>query len=81
VPGYEVNSWTGIGAPRDTPAEIVDRLNREINTVLADPRTVARLADIGASPFAASPAGFGKFVADDADKWAKVIRSAHIRAE
>ena len=81
VPGYEASTWNGVVVPRNTPAEIVDKLNAEINAALADPQFKARLADLGASTFATSPAGFGKFLADETDKWAKVIKSANIRAE
>jgi tripartite-type tricarboxylate transporter receptor subunit TctC len=76
-----VSSWFGIGAPRNTPADIVDRLNKEINAGLADPKIRALLADADATPFVVSPAEFGKFVADETQKWGKVIRAAHIRAE
>jgi tripartite-type tricarboxylate transporter receptor subunit TctC len=81
LPGFEVSSWSGVGAPRNTPAEIIDSLNREINAVLADPKINARLTDMGTTPFMGSPADFGKFIVDDADKWAKVIHSAGIKAE
>jgi tripartite-type tricarboxylate transporter receptor subunit TctC len=81
VPGYEVSAWYGIGAPKNTPAEIVDRLNREINAGLADPMLKARLANLGSSAFAVSPADFGKFIAAEAEKWAKVIKFANIKAE
>jgi tripartite-type tricarboxylate transporter receptor subunit TctC len=81
VPGYEVSSWFGIGAPRNTPTEIVNRLNSEINAGLADPKMKARRADADAIPFVVSPAEFGKFIADETEKWGKVIRAAHIKAE
>jgi tripartite-type tricarboxylate transporter receptor subunit TctC len=81
LPGYESSSWYGIGAPRNTPAGIVDRLNKEINTGLADPAIKARLAELGGAPLAGSPAAFGKLIADETEKWAKVIRSAHIKAD
>jgi tripartite-type tricarboxylate transporter receptor subunit TctC len=81
VPGYEVTTWAGIGAPRGTPPEVIDRLNREINAGLDSPRLKARYADLGATAFAGSPADFGKFMADDTEKWAKVIKFANIRAE
>jgi tripartite-type tricarboxylate transporter receptor subunit TctC len=81
VPGYEVSAWYGIGAPKNTPAAIVDRLNKEINAGLADPGMKARLAALGSSAFAISPAEFGKFIADETAKWAKVIKVAGIKPE
>ncbi len=81
VPGYEASTWQGIVAPRNVPAEIVDRLNREISAGLADPKIRARIAEMGASPLAGSPAEFGQFIAADIAKWAKVIREGNIRAE
>ena len=81
VPGYEFSFWTGVGAPRNTPAEIVDKLNTEINAALADPKLKARLADLGGTPLVGSPADFGKLIVDDTEKWAKVIKSAGIKAE
>jgi len=81
VPGYEASAWYGIGAPRNTPAEIVDTLNREINAGLADPKIKARLVELGGTLAAGSPAAFGKFIADDAEKWAKVIRFAGVKPQ
>jgi tripartite-type tricarboxylate transporter receptor subunit TctC len=81
VTGYEANTWWGIGAPRNTPGEIVDRLNREINAALADPKLKMRLADEGATVLAGSPADFGKLIADETEKWGKVIRAANIKVE
>ena len=81
VPGYEVISWFGIGAPTNKPAEIVDKLNREINAALADPRMKARISDMGATPFVSSPADFGKFIADETEKWANVIKFAGLKAD
>jgi tripartite-type tricarboxylate transporter receptor subunit TctC len=81
LPGYEASQWYGIGAPKSTPAEIVERLNREINTGLADPKLKARLADLGGVPMPMSPAEFGKLVADETEKWGKVIRAANIKPE
>jgi tripartite-type tricarboxylate transporter receptor subunit TctC len=81
VPGYEASAWYGIGAPRNTPAEIVDTLNREINAGLADPKIKARLVELGGTLAAWSPAAFGKFIADDAEKWAKVIRFAGVKPQ
>ena len=81
VPGYEANLWDGIGAPKNTPAEIIDKLNSEINAVLADPKMKARLADLGGAPMPMTPAEFGKYIADDTEKWAKVIKFAGIKLE
>jgi tripartite-type tricarboxylate transporter receptor subunit TctC len=81
VPGYEASLWQGIGAPKSTPPEIIDRLNKEINAALADPRIKARLADLGSTPFAQSPGDFAKLIASDTEKWGKVIRAANIKAE
>jgi tripartite-type tricarboxylate transporter receptor subunit TctC len=74
VPGYEASGWFGVGVPKGTPTEIVDRLNKEINAALAGPKIKARLADMGGTVFAGSPADFGKLIADDTEKWAKVVR-------
>ena len=79
VPGFEASSWYGFGAPKNTPAEIVDKLNKEINAALADPKIKARIADLGATPLVGSPADFGKLIADETEKWGKVIRAANIR--
>jgi tripartite-type tricarboxylate transporter receptor subunit TctC len=81
VPGYEASLWQGIGAPKSTPPEIVDRLNKEINAALADPKIKARLADLGSTPLAQSPDEFAKLIASDTEKWGKVIRAANIKAE
>jgi tripartite-type tricarboxylate transporter receptor subunit TctC len=81
VPGFEATTWFGVGAPMNTPAEIVDKLNKEINAALADPRMKARISDMGAAPFVSSPAEFGKLLADETEKWAKVIRAANIKPE
>ena len=81
VPGYEATAWYGIGAPRATPAEIVDKLNKEINAALADPRMKARIVDLGGDVLALSPADFGKFIAEETEKWGKVIRALNIRAD
>jgi tripartite-type tricarboxylate transporter receptor subunit TctC len=81
VPGYEFSFWTGIGAPRTTPAEIVDKLNKEINTALGDSTFKARLADVGGSGLSGSPADFGKLIAEETEKWGKVIRAANIKPE
>jgi tripartite-type tricarboxylate transporter receptor subunit TctC len=81
VPGYEASSIFGLGAPKNTPAEIVDRLNREINTALVNPEFKAQLANLDGMVLGGSPADFGKLMADETEKWAKVIRAAGIRAE
>jgi tripartite-type tricarboxylate transporter receptor subunit TctC len=81
VPGYEASSWDGIGAPAKTPPEIIAILNREINAALVDPSFKARLADLGAEPFAISSAEFGKFIVEYTEKWRKVIRAAGIKAD
>jgi tripartite-type tricarboxylate transporter receptor subunit TctC len=81
VPGYEASGWFGIGAPKNTPAEIVEKLNKEINAGLADPKMKTQLADLGGTPFAGSPGEFGKLIADETEKWGKVIRAANIKAE
>ena len=80
LPGYEASAWYGIGAPKDTPADIVDKLNREINAALADPKIKARLAELGGGR-AGSPAEFGKLIADETEKWAKVVRAADIKVQ
>jgi tripartite-type tricarboxylate transporter receptor subunit TctC len=80
VPGYEMTTWFGLGAPKDTPAEIVASLNMEINAGLADARLLARLADIDAAPFALSAGAFATFIADETEKWGKVVRAANIKA-
>jgi tripartite-type tricarboxylate transporter receptor subunit TctC len=79
VPGYEVTSWYGVGAPKGTPAEVIDKLNGEINASLADAKVKARLAELGGAVFVLSPADLGKFIAADTEKWAKVLREANIK--
>jgi tripartite-type tricarboxylate transporter receptor subunit TctC len=81
VPGYEAVGWQGLVAPKNTPVEITNRLNSEINAGLADIRMKARLADLGSNPFISSPSDFGKFIAEYTDKWGKVIRAANIKSE
>ena len=81
LPGYEASSWEGLGAPKGTPSEIVGRLNEEINVGFADPTFTARLADFGGVPLAGSPADFGNLLADEINKWAKVIKFANIKIE
>jgi tripartite-type tricarboxylate transporter receptor subunit TctC len=80
-PGYEASNWYGVGAPKNTSAEIIERLNKEINTGLSDPKIKARLTDLGAMVMAGSPSDFGKLIAEETEKWAKVIRSAGIKPE
>ena len=79
--GYEASSLFGLSAPKQTPAAIIDRLNREINAALDDPTLKRRLIDLGGTLLAGSPAEFGKLLADDTEKWGKVIRTANIKAE
>ena len=83
LPGYEASAWYGVGAPRDTPAEIVERLNKELNAAFADPRTKARIAELGGTPLPGSPADFNRFVAKEVEKWSKVVEfsGAKIKAE
>ena len=81
LPGYEVDDWKGIGAPKDTPVETIAKLNEGINVALADPKMKARLADLGARPLPGSSADFGKFIAAETEKWGNVIRAANIKAE
>jgi tripartite-type tricarboxylate transporter receptor subunit TctC len=81
VPGYEASIWFGIGAPKNTPTEILDKLNNEINAAVADPNMKARLADLGGTILAGSPADFGKFIADETEKWGKVIRAVNIKPD
>jgi tripartite-type tricarboxylate transporter receptor subunit TctC len=81
VPGYEANGWYGVGVPRNVPPEIVDRLNREINASLADPKLKTRLADIGYATTGSTPAEFGSMIAREIDKWAKVIKFAGIKPD
>jgi tripartite-type tricarboxylate transporter receptor subunit TctC len=81
VPGYEASTFHGVGAPRNTPPDIVNKLNTEINAVLAEPGMQARLAELGAAVLPGSPADFGKFIAEETEKWAKVIKFAGMKAE
>ena len=81
LPGYEASAWSGVGAPRNTPAKIIDTLNKEINAALADPTMKARLADLGGTVLTGSPADFGKLIADETEKRGKVIRAANIKAD
>jgi tripartite-type tricarboxylate transporter receptor subunit TctC len=81
LPGFEAGVWFGVGAPKNTPAEIIDKLNKEINAGLADPKIKERLAQLGGTGLAGSPDDYGKFIADETEKWAKVIRAANIKPE
>jgi len=81
LPGYEASQWYGLGAPRTTPAEIISKLNSEINAGLADPRLMARLADLGVDPMSMTSADFGKLIANETEKWGKVIWTSNIKAE
>ncbi len=81
LPGYDASVYYGIGAPKNTPPEIVERLNREINAGLADPQLKAKLDELGSMPLPGSPADFGKFIANETAKWAKVVKFANIKAE
>ena len=81
MPGYELSQWFGVGAPKNTPIEIIDKLNKEINAGLADPKIKARLADLGGTVLAGSPADFGKLIADETEKWGKVVKFAGIKPE
>jgi tripartite-type tricarboxylate transporter receptor subunit TctC len=81
LPGFQAGNWFGVAAPKSTPPEIVDKLNKEINLALADPKTKARLADLGAAPLVGSPADYGRFMAAEADRWGKVIRTLGIKVD
>ena len=81
VPGYTVIGWLGIGAPKNTPTEIIQRLNREVGAVLADPNIQSKMADLGSEPFASTPAELAKFIPEDVDKWAKVVKAAGVKME
>jgi tripartite-type tricarboxylate transporter receptor subunit TctC len=81
VRSYEASGWYGVGAPKNTPVEIVDKLNKEINAVLADSKFRARIIDLGGTVLSLSPADFGQLIADETEKWGKVIRAANIKAE
>jgi tripartite-type tricarboxylate transporter receptor subunit TctC len=81
IPGYEMSAWFGVGVPRGTPTEVIDKINNEVNAALADPRMKARFTDLGGIVIGGSPADFGKLIADETEKWAKVVRAANIKAE
>jgi tripartite-type tricarboxylate transporter receptor subunit TctC len=81
VPGYEASLWLGLGAPRNTPTAVIERLNKEVNTGLADSTIRTRITDMGYAAFASSPVEFAQFIATETDKWGKVIRDANIKVE
>ena len=81
LPGYESSQWYGVAAPRNTPPAIVEKLNKEINAAITDSKLEGRLADLGSIVFTGSPADFGKLIADETEKWGKVIRAANINPE
>src|SRR5262249_2780771 len=81
VPGYEASTFHGIGAPRNTPPELIDKLNKEINAGLADPAIKARIAELGSVPMRMTPADFGKLIAEEREKWGKVVTSAGVKAD
>jgi tripartite-type tricarboxylate transporter receptor subunit TctC len=81
LPGYEASGWQGLGAPKNTPVEIIDRLNKEINAALADPKMKAAIADLGGRVLTGSPADFGKLLADETEKWGKVVKFANIKVD
>jgi tripartite-type tricarboxylate transporter receptor subunit TctC len=81
VPGYEATAWFGIGAPKNTPSEIIEKLNSEVSAGLADPKIKERLADLGGAPMPMTPAEFGKLIAEETEKWGKVIRAANIKLD
>jgi tripartite-type tricarboxylate transporter receptor subunit TctC len=81
VPGYEASAWFGLGAPRGTPPEIVDKLNAAMNAGLADPKLKARLADLGGAMLTGTPAAFGKLIAEETEKWAKVVKFSGARPD
>jgi tripartite-type tricarboxylate transporter receptor subunit TctC len=81
VPGYESSAWYGVGAPKGTPAAIIDRLNAEINAILSEPKVKTRVAEMGATLIAGSPADFGRLVADETEKWGKVVKFSGAKAD
>ena len=81
LPGYEASAWWGVGAPKKTPTEIVEKLNKDINAALANPKLQARFADLGGTVLPGSPAEFGKLIAEETEKWGKVIRTANIKVD
>ena len=81
VPGYEANAWYGVSAPKDTPPAVIDKFNRDVNAALADPKVKARLIELGCTVLGGPPAAFGRLIADETEKWGKVIRFAGLKAE
>jgi len=81
VPGFEADTWTGIGAPQNTPADIISKLNNDVNAALANPVIKARFADLGSTAFPTSPADFRTLIADETEKWAKVVKFAGLKAD
>jgi tripartite-type tricarboxylate transporter receptor subunit TctC len=81
VPGYEASAWFGIGVPKGTPPAVIEKLNREVNLALADPKIKAQLADLGGIIMAGTPADFGKVILDETEKWGKVVRAAGVSIE
>ena len=81
LPGFEGSQWYGLAAPKNTSADIIDKLNKQINVAVADPTFRARLADVGGDPMTMTPAEFGKLIAQDTEKWGKVVRAANIKPE
>jgi tripartite-type tricarboxylate transporter receptor subunit TctC len=81
VPGYEAVQWYGIGTPRNTPADVIERLNKEINAALADPKIKTRFAELGGTILPGSPADFGKLITEETEKWGKVVKFAGIKPE
>src|SRR5215471_14970332 len=81
APSYEASQWYGIGAPKNTPTDVIDTLNKEINASFGDPKIKARLADLGGTALPGSPADFGKLIADETEKWGKVVKFAGIKPE
>ncbi len=81
VPGYAMDAWYGFSGPKSTPAEVIDKINKEVNAALADPQIKARIADLGGTTIGGTPADFGKFIADETEKWAKVVTAAHMTAD
>ena len=81
VPGFEASTWFGVGAPRNTPPEIIDSLNKAINAGLIDPKLKARYTDLGSTPFASTPSEFGKLIAEETEKWGTVVKSVGIKVQ
>ena len=81
VPGYEASGWFGLGAPKNTPTQIIDKLNKEVNAALVDPNMTARIADLGGVPMSMTPTEFSRLIAEETEKWGKVIRVANIKPD